>query len=240
MPPIRLNIKVNPSKINTIPKYIGFLEYWKIPVTTNEEASPSIRPRPGQTNRPPFGGRPTSFNRPNRPTRGPVRLRPLNEVDSPVTRPRSVPTERPSFGSRRPPFTPQRPSFGSTRNDGITRQPIGDDTVGEDSQQFFEERDPETSLPPRRNDDLIGIPDVEPSLGDESSRPNRKPFVKPFRPTPEKDDLDDDYDVCSSPCSYRQPDGNGQLLSRRYCRHSAWLFTWANRTAREFHGALAV
>ena len=122
-----------------------------------------------------------------------MRLRPLNEVDSPVTRPRSEPTERPSFGSRRPPFTPQRPSIGSTRNDGITRQPIGDDTVGEDSQQFFEERDPEASLPPRRNDDLIGIPDVEPSLGDESSRPNRKPFVKPFRPTPEKDDLDDDY-----------------------------------------------
>ena len=54
------------------------------------------------------------------------------------------------------------------------------------------------------------------------------------------DDLDDDYDVCSSPCSYRQPDGNGQLLLRRYCTHSGCLFLCALRTAQEFHGALAV
>ena len=45
------------------------------------------------------------------------------------------------------------------------------------------------------------------------------------------DDLDDDYDVCSSPCSYRQPVGRGQLLSRRYCKHSGWLFLCAKYTA---------
>ena len=45
---------------------------------------------------------------------------------------------------------------------------------------------------------------------------------------------------CNSPFSYRQPYGNGQLLSRRYCRHSGWLFSCALRTAQESHGALAV
>ena len=35
----------------------------------------------------------------------------------------------------------------------------------------------------------------------------------------------------NSPCSYRQPNGNGQLLSRRYCKHSVWLFSCACRTA---------
>ena len=34
------------------------------------------------------------------------------------------------------------------------------------------------------------------------------------------DDDDDDYVSCSTPCSYRQPRGRGQLLSRRYCKHS--------------------
>ena len=42
------------------------------------------------------------------------------------------------------------------------------------------------------------------------------------------------------PPSYRQPYGNGQSLSRRYCTHSGWLFSCATRTARKFHGALAV
>ena len=31
--------------------------------------------------------------------------------------------------------------------------------------------------------------------------------------------------------SYRQNNGNGQLLSRRYCKHSGWLFSRASRTA---------
>jgi len=44
----------------------------------------------------------------------------------------------------------------------------------------------------------------------------------------------------SSPYSYRQPFGRGQLLSRRYCKHSVWLFTCAFRTASWSHGALAV
>ena len=38
MPPIKLNMNVNPNKISTIPKYIGFLEYLKIPEVTKEEA----------------------------------------------------------------------------------------------------------------------------------------------------------------------------------------------------------
>ena len=33
--------------------------------------------------------------------------------------------------------------------------------------------------------------------------------------------------VCKVPCSYRQPSGRGQLLSRRYCTHSVWLFSCA-------------
>ncbi|MGYP003328048341 len=37
-PPIKLNLKVKPSKINNIPKYIGFLEYLKTPLTTKEDA----------------------------------------------------------------------------------------------------------------------------------------------------------------------------------------------------------
>jgi len=44
-------------------------------------------------------------------------------------------------------------------------------------------------------------------------------------------DDDDDSGKCSSPCSYRQPSGNGQSLSRRYCKHSGWLFMCAFRTA---------
>ena len=38
MPPIKLNMNVNPNKISTIPKYIGFLEYLKTPEITKEEA----------------------------------------------------------------------------------------------------------------------------------------------------------------------------------------------------------
>ena len=48
------------------------------------------------------------------------------------------------------------------------------------------------------------------------------------------------YDVRNVPSSYRQPNGNGQLLSRRYCTHSGWLFSRASRTASPSHGALAV
>ena len=48
------------------------------------------------------------------------------------------------------------------------------------------------------------------------------------------------YELCNLPRSYRQPGGNGQLLSRRYCTHSGWLFRCATRTASEFQGALAV
>ena len=48
------------------------------------------------------------------------------------------------------------------------------------------------------------------------------------------------YELCNLPRSYRQPGGNGQLLSRRYCTHSGWLFRCAPRTASEFQGALAV
>ena len=44
----------------------------------------------------------------------------------------------------------------------------------------------------------------------------------------------------NSPSSYCQPLGNGQSLSRRYCKHSVWLFLCAVRTASEFQGALAV
>ena len=49
------------------------------------------------------------------------------------------------------------------------------------------------------------------------------------------------YELCNSPPrSYRQPDGNGQLLSRRYCTRSVWLFSCDQNTARESQGALAV
>jgi hypothetical protein len=40
------------------------------------------------------------------------------------------------------------------------------------------------------------------------------------------------YDVCNTPSSYRQPSGNGQFFSRRYCTHSVWLFSCASSTAR--------
>ena len=49
-------------------------------------------------------------------------------------------------------------------------------------------------------------------------------------------DSDSDSGTCNSPCSYRQLGGRGQLLSRRYCKHSGC----ACRTAEEFQGALAV
>ena len=35
------------------------------------------------------------------------------------------------------------------------------------------------------------------------------------------------YDAYNSPRSYRQPFGNGQSLSRRYCTQSVWLFSCA-------------
>ena len=46
--------------------------------------------------------------------------------------------------------------------------------------------------------------------------------------------------VCKVPCSYRQPSGRGQLLSRRYCKHSVWYLSCAPRTAKSFNGTLAV
>ena len=38
IPPIRLNLNDNERRINNIPKYIGFLEYLKVPDITNEVA----------------------------------------------------------------------------------------------------------------------------------------------------------------------------------------------------------
>ena len=46
--------------------------------------------------------------------------------------------------------------------------------------------------------------------------------------------------ACKVPCSYRQPSGRGQLLSRRYCKHSVWYLSCAPRTAKSFNGTLAV
>ena len=37
-PPIKLNLKVKPTNINDIPKYIGFREYLNIPLITKEDA----------------------------------------------------------------------------------------------------------------------------------------------------------------------------------------------------------
>ena len=54
------------------------------------------------------------------------------------------------------------------------------------------------------------------------------------------DDDYDDYDVCKVPSSYRQLGGRGQLLSRRYFKHSVWLLLCAYITASSSHGALAV
>lgn len=191
---------------------------------------PSTRPRPGQSsNRPPFGiGRP-SLNRPGGPTRGPVRLRPLNEFDSSITRPGLERTDRPPFGNRQPSFNevngqtrspirnrPQRPPFSPIRGNDASRQPTETNLISEipiDSSSFGNtvETEPPTGEPTRfsprpsdqssddhihdHHDELLGIPDVEPSLdvGDDSERPQREPVVKPFRPTPEKDGLEDDY-----------------------------------------------
>jgi len=44
----------------------------------------------------------------------------------------------------------------------------------------------------------------------------------------------------NSPSSYRQPLGNGQSLSRRYCKHSEHSFECATYTALASQGALAV
>ena len=46
--------------------------------------------------------------------------------------------------------------------------------------------------------------------------------------------------VCKVPCSYRQWSGRGQLLSRRYCTHSGWLFSCASVYVQSSQGALAV
>ena len=54
------------------------------------------------------------------------------------------------------------------------------------------------------------------------------------------DDDNDDSGTSNSPCSYRQPTGNGQSFARRYCKHSWRLRSCALRTALRSHGALAV
>ena len=46
--------------------------------------------------------------------------------------------------------------------------------------------------------------------------------------------------VRNTPPSYRQNNGNGQLLSRRYCKHSGRLYSCAKYTAIRSQGALAV
>ena len=38
---------------------------------------------------------------------------------------------------------------------------------------------------------------------------------------------DAEEDVRSIPSSYHQPNGKGQSLSRRYCKHSVWFFLCA-------------
>jgi len=51
------------------------------------------------------------------------------------------------------------------------------------------------------------------------------------------------YELCKVPSSYRQldgKDGRGQLLSRRYCKHSGRFLWCATRTAWLSQGALAV
>ena len=89
----------------------------------------------------------------------------------------------------------------------MTRHPIEGGRDRQTNQPFFDiPIDPPTGEPtrfspqpptslPRGDDELIGIPDVEPSLdvGDESKRFKKEPVVNPFRPTPEKDNLGDDY-----------------------------------------------
>jgi hypothetical protein len=45
--------------------------------------------------------------------------------------------------------------------------------------------------------------------------------------------------VCKVPCSYRQPGGRGQVLSRRYCKHSGCLYLYAPRTESSSQGAFA-
>jgi hypothetical protein len=46
--------------------------------------------------------------------------------------------------------------------------------------------------------------------------------------------------VYNLPCSYRQPSGKGQLLSRRYCKHSSSECKRARSVALLSQGALAV
>ena len=46
--------------------------------------------------------------------------------------------------------------------------------------------------------------------------------------------------VYNLPCSYRQPSGKGQLLSRRYCKHSSSEWKRARSMALLSQGALAV
>jgi hypothetical protein len=55
-----------------------------------------------------------------------------------------------------------------------------------------------------------------------------------------KSDSEEFVGTRNSPSSYRQPNGRGQSLSRRYCTQSGWLFSCAERMASSSHGALAV
>ena len=74
----------------------------------------------------------------------------------------------------------------------------------------------------KERNELLGI------YGGNGKKRTRKKRKKEFR---DDSDSDSDSGTCNSPSSYRQPHGKGQLLSRRYCTHSVWLFLCASRTA---------
>ena len=50
----------------------------------------------------------------------------------------------------------------------------------------------------------------------------RKYYYYSKKSNSDSDSDSDSATICNSPSSYRQPSGNGQLLSRRYCKHSGW------------------
>ena len=126
--------------------------------------------------RPGFGvfDRPIAVDLPtSQPTSGDI------VVGRPQTgsRPPQPPTigSRPPFNPNRPPFSPNRPPFNPNRPPLRPR--------------------PTPTQPSETNDGIIGIPDVEPSTGDDRDRPQRRPFVRPFRPEPfpNAGERDDDF-----------------------------------------------